>query len=138
MRKISYRNEGRTMCKLFKFGLVTIALSMALGLIACAPSVDKTAFLGSWVLNAGSDEALNAETIALARSMGSDATILLNEDGTGTLDLYGDISNLSWEANANNEGTLKVDDTRTATIKIEDEKLIVSDRDGGNLTFARP
>lgn len=114
-----------------------LALSATL-LGACSPAVDKSAFVGEWQLLEGSTENLDADTVALAGSLGAAVILTLNEDGTGTLDLYGETSDLTWEAASNEEGTIKVADSKKATLQLQDGNLEIVDAKGGTLTFARP
>lgn len=122
------------------FVALGLCLVMAFGaaLVSCGPQVNTDEFIGEWELIYGSEEALDQESIALAKSLGSSVLLTLQDDGSGTLDMYGEVSNLTWTASSDTEGTLKIDGMGDASIELDGETLILSDSDGESLTFARP
>lgn len=122
--------------------LLALALSLSLlalmALVACAPKVNTENYTGEWTLAYGSQDGMDAETVTLAKSLGKDVTLTLAEDGTGTLDLFGEEAKLTWVASSDSEGTVMVDDSNDATMKLEDGFLNLYDADGDSLSFARP
>lgn len=119
------------------FGLCFALLAGAFA-VACAPQVDTGNYVGQWELMYGSEEGLDTDSIALAKSLGSSVILDLQEDGTGTLDLYGEVSNLTWTATSNTEGNLKIDGMGDASMEVQDGNLSIYDSEDGSLTFARP
>lgn len=115
-----------------------IALVAGALVAACAPQVDTENYTGQWELAYGSEEGLDTDSIALAKSLGSSVILDLQENGTGTLDLYGEVSNLTWTASSNTEGNIRIDGMGDASMQLEDGSLSISDSEGGSLTFARP
>lgn len=119
------------------FGLC-FALLAGASAAACAPQVDTGNYVGQWELMYGSEEGLDTDSIALAKSLGSSVILDLQEDGTGTLDLYGEVSNLTWTASSNTEGNLEIDGMGDASMEVQDGSLSIYDSEDGSLTFARP
>lgn len=122
---------------------IIVALGLAAALVlgpilaGCAPQVDTENYVGSWELAYGSEEGLDTDTIALAKSMGSSVVLTLNEDGTGSIDMYGDVSTLTWTASSDTEGDIKIEGSSDATMKLEDGNLSIYDSNDGSLTFSR-
>ena len=122
-----------------KIGIVAAlycVFALCFALIGCGGGVDKSNYTGEWKLAYGSDENLDAESIELMRSLGLSVTLTLNEDGSGTLDLFGESSDAKWDAKSNTEGTI----TLTAgdgTMKLADGKLTIEDSTGSSMTFER-
>lgn len=124
--------------------LAALCCSLALSctLVACATHVDMDNYTGDWTLAYGSDENLDADSLALMKSLGLEVTLTLNEDGTGALDLFGDSTPLSWEASSNTEGSLTFegdenDITGDASIELKDGELTVVDSANASMTFTR-
>ena len=121
-----------------KIGIIAaacFALALCFALVGCG-GVDKSAYVGSWELESGSDESLDAESIELMKSLGLEVTLTLSEDGTGSLDLFGETTDLTWEAKSNSEGTITLNDS-TAALKLVDGKLTLEDATGSSMTFAK-
>lgn len=123
-----------------KLKIVTaLACALLLGVLTCgcAPSVDAKNFTGAWEFLYGSQEGLNKEEIDMAKSLGSNAVMTLNEDGTGTLDLFGDVTNLTWVATNDTDGSVTVEGSNAASMNVKDDQLILSDSSDRTLTFGR-
>ena len=122
-----------------KIGIIAAlacALVLCFALVGCSGNVDKTKFIGSWELESGSDENLDAESIELMKSLGLTVTLTLNEDGKGTMDLFGEAMDVEWTAKSPTEGTMTIKDQGDANRKIESEKLMLSDA-STSMTFAK-
>ena len=122
-----------------KFGIVAalcFVLALSFALVGCGGSVDKSKYTGDWKLASSSSADLDADSIELMKSLGLEVTLTLNDDGTGTLDMFGEQKNLSWEATSNTDGKLKMGDAETS-IKLADSQLPLADVDGASLTFSR-
>ena len=123
-----------------KIGIIAAlvcAFVLCFALVGCGGgAVDKTKFTGDWMLESGSDENLDAESIALMKSLGLEVTLTLKADDTGTLNLFGEEMAVKWEATSNTEGKISMQDTGDAKLKIDGEKLVMSD-DKTSMTFAK-
>lgn len=119
--------------------IMALALALLAGVIAmsCTPSIDTSNFIGEWEFLYGSSEGLSEEEINMAKGPGSSVVLTLNEDGTGTFDLFGDVSTLTWTATNETEGSVTVEGNNAASMSIEDEQLILSDSHEETLTFSR-
>lgn len=127
-----------------KLGIVAVcalALALCFALVGCG--VDKSKYTGEWQLAYGSDENLDADSIALMDSLGLKVVLTLNEDGTGSLDMFGEKLSVSWEAKGNTEGTFTVTDNGTETsadlsLSESGDELTITDSTGASMTFKRP
>ena len=123
-----------------KIGIIAAlvcAFVLCFALVGCGGgAVDKTKFTVDWMLESGSDENLDAESIALMKSLGLEVTLTLKDDDTGTLNLFGEEMAVKWEATSNTEGKISMQDTGDAKLKIDGEKLVMSD-DKTSMTFAK-
>ena len=99
--------------------------------------VDKSKYTGDWKLAYGSDENLDADSIKLMESLGLSVTLTLNEDGSGSLDLFGEKQDAKWEASSNTEGKITLNGSE-AKIKLTDSDLTIEDSTGASMTFKRP
>ena len=126
-----------------KLGIIAVcamALALCFALVGCG-GVDKSKYTGDWQLAYGSDENLDADSIALMESLGLKVVLTLNEDGTGSLDMFGSKLSVSWEAKSNTEGTLTMNDNGTDTSAdlslSEGGELTITDSTGASMTFKR-
>ena len=109
---------------------------LCFALVGCG-GVDKSKYTGDWKLAYGTDENLDADSMELLNSLGVSVTLTLNEDGTGSLDMFGEKMDAKWEAKSNTEGTITLNND-TGTMKLENEQLTVVDGSGSSMTFKRP
>ena len=107
---------------------------LCLCLTACA--VDKTQFIGTWAFESGSEEGLDSESVELMKTFGLEATLTLAEDETGTLNLFGEETPVTWSAKSSTEGTLSLESMGDASMKIDDGRLVLEDK-GTSMTFKR-
>ena len=121
-----------------KFSIVAalgFALVLCFALVGCG-GVDKSLYTGDWTLESGTDKNLDADSIALMKTLGMEVRLTLNDDETGKLVLFGDSRDITWKATSNTEGEVSIDGA-SATLKLEDEKLTISDANGTSMTFAK-
>ena len=114
---------------------VCFAFAFCFALVGCG-GVDKSAYVGTWDLESGSDESLSADSIELMKSLGLDVTITLKDDGTGSLNLFGEETDLDWEATSSTEGSVSFNGN-SAALKLSDGKLILEDSTGSSMTFKK-
>ena len=112
------------------------AFVLCFALVGCGGGADKTKFIGSWTLESGSDENLNADAIAKMKSLGYEVTLTLNEDETGTIDLFGEKMDIQWKATSGTEGEATMEGTDKAKLAVDGDKLVMSD-DSSSMTFAK-
>lgn len=118
--------------------LFNLALCLCFGLALCAAltgcaSVDKSGYLGDWVMTSSSDANLDESSLKMADSLGLDMKLTLNEDGTGTLVVLQDEQSVTWEAKSETEGTITVNNAE-GTMQLGELELAV-DVDGTQMTF---
>lgn len=113
------------------------ALVLCFALVGCGGGVDKSKYTGDWKLAYGSDENLDADSIELMNSLGLSVTLTLNEDGTGSMDLFGEKMDAKWEASSNTEGKITLKDSE-AKMKLENDQLTIVDSTNASMTFKRP
>lgn len=121
-----------------KLGIIAVLacmLVMCFALVGCGP--DKSSYTGEWNLAYGSDENLDADSIALMDSLGLSVKLTLNDDGTGSLDLFGERMEAKWEASSSTEGKISLDGSE-AKMTLEDGELTILDSSGASMTFKRP
>lgn len=139
MEKAARDERNCSMTK--KIGIIAAlacAFVLCFALVGCGGSIDKTKFIGSWGLESSSDEDLDADSIELMKSLGLEVTLTLNEDGTGSLDLFGTEMGLKWDATSDTEGTLTLEDEQgSANLKIDGDALTLSDSSDTTMTFAK-
>lgn len=132
----TYRNERmHDMKKLGIIAALCCAFVLCFALVGCG-GVDKSNYTGDWKLAYGSDENLDADSLELMDSLGLTVILTLNDDGTGTLNLFGDSMDATWEASSNEEGTIALDDS-DASLKLSGGELTIEDSTGASMTFKR-
>ena len=81
--------------------LMACILALAFALVGCGGSKadPEEAFLGSWKLSGGEiyGEELDDETIKTMEEWGLNCILILDEDGEGQLDLFGDVEDITWK-----------------------------------------
>ena len=96
--------------KLIAFAAITCAFALCLTLVGCGSNEAKKAFVGTWELTEMSNA--SADDIALIKSLGLTVEATFAEDGTFTMDMFGE--NVI-------EGTWKASDTTKVTISADSE-----------------
>lgn len=117
---------------------LTCVLALAFALTGCSGGKDpKANFVGSWKLSGGTTEGeeLTDEYMDMFEEWGISCILVLDEDGTGSLDLFSEVSDLKWEAKDATTASITVD-KETTDVKLKDGKLILEE-DDGNLVFTK-
>ena len=70
------------------------------------------------------------------KSLGYEVTLTLNEDETGTIDLFGEKMDIQWKATSGTEGEATMEGTDKAKLAVDGDKLVMSD-DSSSMTFAK-
>ncbi|MEE0278458.1 MAG: hypothetical protein UD455_00360, partial [Collinsella bouchesdurhonensis] len=119
--------------------LMACILALALALVGCGGSKadPEEAFLGSWKLSGGEiyGEELDDETIKTMEEWGLNCILILDEDGEGQLDLFGDVEDITWKVKS--DGTAKISAEGVdfkATLK--DDTLTLKNGDD-NISFTK-
>ena len=91
-------------------------------------------FIGTWSLVGveSEGEVFDEEMIELMESAGMTFGLILNEDGTGRLDVAGDETDIKWEAK--DASTVMLTSGDSIEGKLADEKLTI-EVEGDKLTF---
>ncbi|MBR3181337.1 MAG: hypothetical protein IKF56_01640 [Eggerthellaceae bacterium] len=121
-----------------KLGLIAAlccAFVLCFALVGCG--ADKSNYTGEWKLAYGSDPNLDDDSIQLMDSLGMSVMLTLNDDGSGTLDLFGDAKEIKWEASSNTEGKITLDGSE-AKLQLEEGELTIVDKSDATMTFKRP
>lgn len=128
-----------TTIKKSALALMACILALAFALVGCGGSKTdpEEAFLGSWKLSGGEiyGEELDDETIKTMEEWGLNCILILDEDGEGQLDLFGDVEDITWKVKS--DGTAKISAEGVdfkATLK--DGTLTLKDGDD-NISFTK-
>lgn len=128
-----------TTIKKSALALMACILVLAFALVGCGGSKadPEEAFLGSWKLSGGEiyGEELDDETIKTMEEWGLNCILILDEDGEGQLDLFGDVEDITWKVKS--DGTAKISAEGVdfkATLK--DDTITLKDGDD-NISFTK-
>ena len=113
-----------------------LAFALCFTLVGCGGGVDKSLYTGEWTLESGSDGNLTKENLDKMKQLGMEVTLTLKDDGTGSLNLFGEAMDVTWEATSNTEGKLTLQG-ESAALKLENGKLTMSDSTNASMTFAK-
>lgn len=108
------------------------ALVLALGLTACGGAgggdTDKTPFVGTWDISSISgEEAVTEDDMKMMSDMGLNAFMNLDEDGTASIDLFGEVMTGTWTVKSATEIDVTIDgSTQAATL--DGDKLTMTDK----------
>ena len=116
----------------------TIAIALVLVMLAallagCSGGKNKYAAAGEYICTSMTTVGLTMDPTML----GMEITLTLNDDGSGTLDLFGETMQAKWEASSNPEGKITLNGSE-AKIKLTDSDLTIEDSTGASMTFKRP
>ena len=119
--------------------LMACILALAFALVGCGGSKadPEEAFLGSWKLSGGEiyGEELDDETIETMEEWGLNCILILDEDGEGQLDLFGDVEDITWKVKSDGTAKISAEDVDfKATLK--DDTLTLKDGDD-NISFTK-
>ena len=115
---------------------IACVLALCFVLVGCGGGVDKSKFVGSWELISSDAEGMDANAIETMKSLDLTVTLTLNNDDTGTLDLFGEESDVTWKATNASEGTISMEGVGDANLKFEGDNLVMVD-DTSSMTFAK-
>lgn len=120
----------KTTFKKSVLAFLTCVLALAFALTGCSGGGKdpKANFVGSWELSGGTmeGEELTDEYMKMLEEWGISCILVLDEDGTGSLDLFSEVSDLKWEAKDATTASITVD-KETTDVKLEDGKLVLED-----------
>lgn len=120
----------KTTFKKSVLAFLTCVLALAFALTGCSGGGKdpKANFVGSWELSGGTleGEELTDEYMDMFEEWGISCILVLDEDGTGSLDLFSEVSDLKWEAKDATTASITVD-KETTDVKLEDGKLVLED-----------
>lgn len=129
----------KTTFKKSVLAFLTCVLALAFALTGCSGGGKdpKANFVGSWELSGGTleGEELTDEYMDMFEEWGISCILVLDEDGTGSLDLFSEVSDLKWEAKDATTASITVD-KETTDVKLEDGKLVLED-DEDKLIFSK-
>lgn len=120
----------KTTFKKSALAFLTCVLALAFALTGCSGGGKdpKANFVGSWELSGGTSEGeeLTEEYMEMFKEWGISRILVLDEDGTGSLDLFSEVSDLKWEAKDATTASITVGKD-TTDVKLEDGKLILEE-----------
>lgn len=120
----------KTTFKKSALAFLTCVLALAFALTGCSGGGKdpKANFVGSWELSGGTSEGeeLTEEYMEMFKEWGISCILVLDEDGTGSLDLFSEVSDLKWEAKDATTASITVGKD-TTDVKLEDGKLILEE-----------
>ena len=129
----------KTTFKKSVLAFLTCVLALAFALTGCSGGGKdpKAKFVGSWELSGGTleGEELTDEYMKMLEDWGVHCVLILDEDGTGALDLFLEVVDLKWEAKDATTVTITAED-ESHDMKLKDGKLILEE-DDGNLVFTK-
>jgi len=123
--------------------ILVIALA-ALALVACVllagcgvkgtPN-NEANFIGDWAVVEIEEDGMKftADDLAL---FGMELTLTLNEDGTGSMSMFGESQPFTWQANSATEISLAFDDSTNATFTLNGN-VLSGEEDGASISFKR-
>ena len=132
------------MTKARRLALLAVCVVLACVLVlahGCRHDRQETAnaLVGTWELyqRIGGEAAASPEDVARAKSEGLVVYLQLDEDGSGTLDLFGRDIEVSWASKRHNTGTLTIGDD-AATMRVDGSGMLsVDSADEGGLVFKK-
>lgn len=134
--------EKGTVMKKGIIALMACVFALCLALVGCGGSGGsggdaKAAWVGTWDLVEMEEngEVTGSEDIEMLKSLGLEVYLELNEDGAGSLVLFGEPMTGKWEAKSATEGSFTIEG-QTVDMKIADSKLNM-EQNGSKLTFQK-
>ena len=119
---------------------IAAVFALCLGLVGCGggDGADYTKnFTGDWKLSGMTEngEAMSGDDIAFMESFGMTVTLTLNEDGTGSLVMFDEAMDVSWEPKSATELDVTIDGD-TTTGKLADDTITL-EAGGDSMSFVR-
>jgi hypothetical protein len=132
------------MTKARKIALFAVCMTLACIVVmgqGCRHERQRTAdvLMGTWELyqRIGGEAPASPEDVAKAKDEGLVVYLQLDEDGSGTLDLFGRDIDVSWASRRHNTGTLTIRDD-SATMRVDGTGMLSVDfGDEGGLVFRK-
>lgn len=129
----------KTTFKKSVLAFLTCVLALAFALTGCSGGGKdpKANFVGSWQYSGGTldGEELTDEYMDMLEEWGVNCILILDEDGTGTLDLFLEVVDLKWEAKDATTATVTAED-ESHDLKLKDDKLVL-EVDGDKFIFTK-
>ena len=129
----------KTTFKKSVLAFLTCVLALAFALTGCSGGGKdpKANFVGSWELSGGTleGEELTDEYMKMLEDWGVHCVLILDEDGTGALDLFLEVVDLKWEAKDATTATITAEG-ESQDMKLEDGKLVLK-MDDDKLIFTK-
>ena len=129
----------KTTFKKSVLAFLTCVLALAFALTGCSGGGKdpKANFVGSWELSGGTleGEELTDEYMKMLEDWGVHCVLILDEDGTGVLDMFLEVADLKWEAKDATTVTITAED-ESHDLKLKDDKLVL-EVDGDKLIFTK-
>ena len=115
------------------------ALCVAMALAGCGDSKADYSknFTGDWEISSMVDdgEDIDADTLSFMKAMGLNCTLTLKEDKAASIDLFGEVSEGTWEPKSASECSVTLEGN-SMNGKLDGEKLTFTD-DTSTLVFAK-
>lgn len=129
----------KTTFKKSVLAFLTCVLALAFALTGCSGGGKdpKANFVGSWELSGGTlaGEELTDEYMDMLKEWGLNCILILDEDGTGVLDMFLEVADLKWEAKDATTVTITAED-ESHDLKLKDDKLVL-EVEGDKLIFTK-
>lgn len=141
VNSIAASQEDEQMIKDLQKAAVMRDPTMAAANIASAQSDAMRAaaanFVGSWQYSGGTldGEELTDEYMDMLKEWGLNCVLILDEDGTGVLDMFLEVADLKWEAKDATTVTITAED-ESHDLKLKDDKLVL-EVEGDKLIFTK-
>lgn len=120
--------------------LAACAVALCFGLLACGSGraeEDEKNFIGKWELEStkSDDESITmtAEDVASMKEEGYTCTLSLEKSKAAVLNIFGEITEGTWEASSADAGKVTIGD-QDIEMKIENDRLVLI-QDGYTMTF---
>ena len=129
----------KTTFKKSVLAFLTCVLALAFALTGCSGGGKdpKANFVGSWQYSGGTldGEELTDEYMDMLKEWGLNCILILDEDGTGVLDMFLEVADLKWEAKDATTVTITAED-ESHDLKLKDDKLVL-EVEGDKLIFTK-
>ena len=129
----------KTTFKKSVLAFLTCVLALAFALTGCSGGGKdpKANFVGSWQYSGGTldGEELTDEYMDMLKEWGLNCILILDEDGTGVLDMFLEVADLKWEAKDATTVPITAED-ESHDLKLKDDKLVL-EVEGDKLIFTK-
>ncbi len=116
------------------FCAVACACALVLGLAACGSSKDYAQdFVGYYQVDSFESEG-DSVTGDDLRGFGMDILLVLDEDGEGEFNMFGEPMDVKWEATGEGEGSITIEGQHMG-LTLADGILTIDEGDSGSVTF---